>query len=130
MKYKAYFSDNMTHVEKAMENMSKAASFGSYRKWDIRGNLDDVKLACDRDTDDAEYWDIIFANIKSPGSRGNFTCYERTVTYWNYIVFFLEDGRIINVETRKPGALQKLRELLYDKVEEVITFADEDTFVI
>ncbi len=132
MKYKAYFSDDMTYVKKTMENMAKAASFRTFRKWDIRGDLDDVELACDRDTEDANYWDIVFANITSSASWGDISCYERTVTYWNYIVFFLEDGRIINFETKTPDALQKLREIINAEpiAEEVITFADEDTFVI
>lgn len=60
------------------------------------------------------------------------SCYERTVTYWNYIVFFLEDGKIINIETAAPDALQKLREVINVEpiAEGVITFAGEDTIVI
>lgn len=129
MKYKAFFTDFSRYALESKNNMSNAASFSSYRKWDIRGDLDDVELACDRDTEDTSYWDIIFANIKSAASFGDFTCYERTVTFWQHIVFYLEDERVIHIETREPGALQKLRHLLYDKDEE-ITFADEDTFVI
>ena len=132
MKYKAFFTDNGIYAIEIMNNMSNAASFSSYRNWDVRGDLNDVELASDRDTKNANYWDIIFANVKSAARFGDFTCYERSVTHWKYILFFLEDKRVYRIETRKSGALQKLRELLYDNStpEEVITFADEDTFVI
>lgn len=129
MKYKAFFTCNSIYALEIKNNMSNAASFSSYRNWDIRGDLDDVELACDRDTEDASYWDIIFANITSAAKFGDFTCYESVVTSWLHIVFFLEDKRVIHIETRKDGALQKLRDLLYEKEEE-ITFADEDTFIL
>lgn len=132
MKYKAFFTDNSIYATEAKNNMSSAKSFSSYRNWDIRGNLDDVELASDRDTENADYWDIIFANVKSSVRFGDFTCYERTVTNWRHIVFFLEDERVIHIETREPGALQKLREIINAEpiTEEIITFADEDTFVL
>lgn len=132
MKYKAFFTDNEIYATEAVNKMSSAKSFSSYRNWDLRGDLDDVELACDRDTEDASYWDIIFANVKSSACFGDFTCYERTVTFWEHIVFFLEDERVIHIETKEPGALQKLREAINAEplTEEVITFADEDTFVL
>lgn len=129
MKYKAFFTNNSLYALGSKNNMSNAASFSSYRKWDIRGDLDDVELACDRDTEDASYWDIIFANIESVASFGDFICYERPVAFWRHIIFFLEDKRVIHIETREDGALQKLRDLLYEKEEE-ITFADEDIFIL
>lgn len=129
MKYKAFFTDNSIYAIEAENNMNSATSFGSYRKWDLRGDLDDVELASDRDTEDVDYWDIIFANVTSATRFGDFTCYERSVGFWQHIVFFLEDKRVIHIETREDGALQKLRDLLYEKEEE-ITFADEDTFIL
>ena len=131
MKYKAFFTDNSIYAIEIMNNMSDAA-FSSYRRWDVRGDLDDVELACDRDTEDADYWDIIFGNITASASWGDVTCYERQVTYWKHIIFLLEDKRVYHIKTREPDALQKLRELLYDNstTEEVITFAEEDVFVI
>lgn len=132
MKYKAFFSDSSIYAIEAVNNMSSAKSFSSYRNWDLRGDLDDVELACDRETEDASYWDIIFANVKSAARFGDFTCYERTVTFWHHIIFFLEDERVIHIDTREPGALQKLREAINSEplTEEVITFADEDTFIL
>lgn len=132
MKYKAFFTDNEIYATEAVNNMSSAKSFNSYRSWDLRGDLADVELACDRETEDASYWDIIFANVKSAARFGDFTCYERTVTFWNHIIFFLEDERVIHIDTREPDAIQKLREAIGSEplTEEVITFADEDTFVL
>lgn len=132
MKYKAFFTDSSIYAIEAVNNMSSAKSFSSYRSWDLRGDLDDVELACDRETEDASYWDIIFANVKSAARFGDFACYERTVTFWKHIIFFLEDERVIHIETEEPGAIQKLREAINAEplTEEVITFADEDTFVL
>lgn len=132
MKYKAFFTDNGIYAAEAVNNMSFAKSFSSYRNWDLRGDLDDVELACDRETEDASYWDIIFANVKSAERFGDFACYERSVTFWKHIIFFLEDERVIHIETKEPGVLQKLREAINAEplTEEVITFADEDTFIL
>lgn len=132
MKYKAFFTDNSIYAIEAVNNMSSAKSFSSYRNWDVRGDLDDIELASDRDTENADYWDIIFANVKSSARFGDFTCYERSVTFWKHIIFFLEDERVIHIGTREPDALQKLREAINSEplTEEVITFADEDTFVL
>ena len=129
MKYKAFFTDVPDLAIEVVNDMSSAKSFSSYCNWDLRGDLDDVELASDRDTENADYWDIIFANVKSAVRFGDVTCYERTVTFWDHIIFFLEDKRVIHIETREDGALQKLRDLLYEKEEE-ITFADEDTFIL
>lgn len=132
MKYKAFFTDNSIYALEAVNNMSDAKSFSSYRYWDVRGDLDDIELASDRDTDNADYWDIIFANVRSSARFGDFTCYERSVTFWKHIILFLEDGRVIHIGTKEPDALQKLREAINSEplTEEVITFADEDTFVL
>ena len=126
MKYKAYFSDDMTYVKKTMNNMAKAASFRTFRKWDIRGDLDDIELACDRDTEDANYWDIIFANITSSASWGDMSCYERTVTYWNYIVFFPSYKYLEAVSTAFTERYPKVRTAIQKPG---MTAADREAFL-
>lgn len=126
MQYKLYFTDEPA-CARVVESDAMINGFGD-TSWDIKGDLSNIKI-----TDDIQpgYGNVIsYQKIKiKQGFTTPGTVYTRAFRYWRFMIFCMEDNRVVKICTDDLDAKKKLEELIGVK-EQLVLLSDDEELVI
>lgn len=126
MRYKLYFTDESTCAWVA-EFRAQNDGFDD-APWDIKGDLSNIEVTAEVNDYLGEV--ICYKGITiKPGFTEQSTLYRRPIRYWQYMVFCMEDGTIVKIDTSTIGAIDQLKNLVKPK-EQLLLLQDEEELVI